>query len=248
MKHTQAIMSALTALLTAFVAPLCMAHGIDESSREAMIQGNFWDFIHLGADHMLSGYDHLLFLFGVIFFLTRFFDVIKIMTAFTLGHSITLIFATLYGIQANAYAVDAVIALTVMYKAFENLNGFKKYWGVKTPNLLPVVFAIGLIHGFGLSTRLQQVPLDETTLITDIIGFNIGVELGQIAALTVMYLLLSLWRKRASFKAYTQKINWILFGLGFYLLIVQYHGYLHTSHPQEFPINQKAHEELHKKQ
>lgn len=221
------------------------AHGISDNAKEAMINGDFGDYIHLGADHMLSGYDHLLFLFGVMFFLTRFLDVVKIITAFTIGHSITLIFATIYGIQANAYAVDAVIALTVMYKAFENVDGFNKYWGVKTPDLLPVVFAIGLIHGFGLSTRLQQVPLDEATLITDIIGFNIGVELGQIIALSVMYLVLTVWRKRDSFRTYTIKINWVLFSLGAYLLIVQFHGYLNTSHPHEFPINEVQHKELH---
>jgi len=235
-------------LLSGVFSAAALAHGINEEARSAMIAGDFWDYVHLGADHMLSGYDHLLFLFGVMFFLTRFLDVIKIITAFTIGHSITLIFATLYGIQANPYAVDAVIALTVMYKAFENLDGFDRYWGIKTPDLLPVVFGIGLIHGFGLSTRLQQVPLDESTLMTDIIGFNIGVELGQVMALSVMYLALMVWRKRESFKAYTVKINWILFSLGAYLLIVQYHSYLHTSHPHEFPMNEKHHLEFHEKQ
>lgn len=242
MRWILTIVSVLPGLL---IPSLSFAHSISEDAKHTMINGGFWDYVHLGADHMLTGYDHLLFLFGVLFFLTRFMDVVKMITAFTIGHSITLLFATLYGIQANAYAVDAVIALTVMYKAFENVNGFQRYWGVNTPNLIPIVFFIGLIHGFGLSTRLQQVPLDETTLITDIIGFNIGVELGQILALTLMFAVLMLWRTQQSFKTATIKINWVLFALGSYLLIVQFHGYLHSSHPHEFPINEIQHQQLH---
>jgi hypothetical protein len=108
---------------------------------------------------MITGYDHLLFLFGVMFFLTRFSAIIKFVTAFTAGHTITLIAATFVGIQANYFLVDAVIACTVIYKGFDNLDGFRKYLNVNSPNLLTAVFVFGLIHGFGLSTRLQQLPI-----------------------------------------------------------------------------------------
>ncbi|RYZ86916.1 MAG: HupE/UreJ family protein, partial [Moraxellaceae bacterium] len=103
------------------------------------------EYMHLGAKHMLTGYDHLLFLFGVIFFLTRFKDILKFITVFTIGHSITLVLATLFGIHANYYLIDAVIALTVCYKAFDNLDGFRKYLDIASPNLLLLVFIFGLI-------------------------------------------------------------------------------------------------------
>lgn len=141
-----------------------MAHGMSAADKQRIVDAGFMEYIELGATHMLTGYDHLLFLFGVLFFLSRFNEIIKFITAFTVGHSITLIFATLYGVQANYYLVDAVIALTVCYKAFENLDGFKRYLNSRSPNLMWMVFGFGLIHGFGLSTRLQQLPLGEETL------------------------------------------------------------------------------------
>ncbi len=129
----------------------------------------------------------LLFLLGVMLFLTRFSQIVVFITAFTAGHTITLLFATLAGITANPYLVDAVIALTVTYKAFENLDLFRRWFGRPAPNLLFMVFVFGLIHGFGLSTRLQQMTLaKDPELVTKIIAFNIGVEFGQIAALVLM--------------------------------------------------------------
>jgi len=197
------------------------------------------------AVHMVTGYDHLLFLFGVMFFLTRFNDIVRFITAFTVGHSITLVFATLYGIRANYYLVDAVIALTVCYKAFDNLGGFKRYLQMKSPNLMWMVFAFGLIHGFGLSTRLQQLPLAEDGLVLRILAFNLGVEAGQIAALAVMLFLLSSWRRTESFKHFSRATNWLLMMLGVLLLLMQLHGYLHSAHPDEFPLNKDDHSHTH---
>ena len=168
-------------LLTALTA---FAHGISDADKQGILEGGNLEYIKLGMTHMLTGYDHLLFLFGVMFFLTRLRDVVKFITAFTLGHCLTLVFATLLHIQANYYLVDAVIALTVCYKAFDNLDGFKKYIGVQAPNLLAAVFLFGLIHGFGLSTRLQTLPLGQEGLVLRILSFNLGVELGQIMALS----------------------------------------------------------------
>src|SRR5215207_2710924 len=162
------------------------AHGISEADKQGILEGGNLEYIKLGATHMLTGYDHLLFLFGVIFFLTNFKDIVKFITAFTLGHCITLVFATLLHIKANFYLIDAVIALTVCYKAFDNLDGFRKYIGMQSPNLLAAVFLFGLIHGLGLSTRLQQLPLGHDGLVLRILSFNVGVEVGQIMALVVM--------------------------------------------------------------
>lgn len=213
------------------------AHGMSEADKAKALEAGYLEYIELGAYHMITGYDHLLFLLGVIFFLTKFKDIVKFITAFTIGHSITLVFATLYHIQANYFLVDAVIALTVMYKGFDNLDGFKKYLNVKAPNLLWMVFAFGLIHGFGLSTRLQQLPLAEDGLVLRILAFNVGVEFGQIAALTIMLFVLAGWRKMDSFKKFSNAANSLLIFVGFLLLLMQLHGYQHTSHPEEYPLN-----------
>ena len=159
---------------------LALAHGISAEERQRMLDGGYFEYVLLGARHMLTGYDHLLFLFGVVFFLTSLRDIVKFVTAFTLGHCITLIFATFYGITWNYYLIDALIAVSVIYKGFDNVDGFRKYLDMKSPNLLWVVFGFGLLHGFGLSTRLQQLPLgdDKTSILLRILSFNLGVEAG----------------------------------------------------------------------
>lgn len=220
------------------------AHGISPEARQAMIDGGYLRYIALGAEHMITGYDHLLFLFGVIFFLTTFKDIVRFISVFTLGHSITLIFATFMGITANYWLIDAVIALSVCYKGFDNNNGFKDYLGFKkAPNLLMMVFVFGLIHGFGLSTRLQQLPLGEkeSQMLGRIISFNIGVELGQILALTIMLLILTNIRKTEFFKRFSKVANDGLILAGFMLLLMQLHGYLHNSNPDEFGFSEDNH-------
>ncbi len=227
--------------------PSLYAHGISEADIQAMIDGGNLRYIWLGATHMLTGYDHLLFLFGVVFFLTTTKDIIKFVTIFTIGHSITLIFATFMGINANYYLVDAVIAISVIYKAFDNNKGFQNYLGVKSPNLLMMIFIFGLIHGFGLSTRLQQLPLGEQNwdMLVKIISFNIGVEIGQILALIVMLFVLTLWRKTTSFLRFSKITNHALMFAGFMLLLMQLHGYLHTTHEEEFGFNKDEHYHIH---
>lgn len=234
-------------LLTLLLSSLIYAHGISPEDMQAMVDGGNLHYIWLGATHMLTGYDHLLFLFGVIFFLNSTLDVIKFVTVFTIGHSITLLFATFMGISANYYLVDAVIALSVMYKAFDNNKGFENYLGMKSPNLLLMVFAFGLIHGFGLSTRLQQLPLGEQNwdMFMKILSFNVGVELGQITALMLMLVVLTLWRKTASFLRLSKVANHLLMFLGFMLLLMQLHGYLHSSYEEEFGFNKDEHYHIH---
>lgn len=220
-------------------------HGMSEEDKIRILNAGPLEYIELGAVHMVTGYDHLLFIFGVIFFLSRFSDILKFITAFTIGHSITLLFATLWGVQANYYLIDAVIALTVCYKAFDNLDGFKKHLDIKPPNLMGMVFIFGLIHGFGLSTRLQQLPLGDDGLVTKILSFNLGVELGQIAALSIMLILLAGWRKTPSFTKFSKLANWILMILGALLLLMQLHGYQHSQYPDDFPLNKDDHSHIH---
>jgi quercetin dioxygenase-like cupin family protein len=195
---------------------------------------------------MITGYDHLLFLFGVMFFLTSFSSILRFVTAFTIGHTITLITATYLGITANYYVIDAVIALTVIYKGFENLNGFPKVFGTQSPNLLIMVLAFGLIHGFGLSTRLQQLPIREDSgLFMHIISFNVGVEFGQIAALAVMWLALNLLRRTPHFGSASTYINAGLMAAGFVLFIMQMHGVFHTTMREDYPISRDDHIHAH---
>lgn len=221
------------------------AHGVSDSDQAAMADGSNWDFVVLGARHMVTGYDHLLFLLGVMFFLTRFGEIVKFITAFTLGHTVTLIAATYAGIQANYFLVDAVIACTVAYKGFDNLDGFRKYLNVNPPNLLGAVFIFGLIHGFGLSTRLQQLPILGDGFLLRIISFNVGVEVGQIAALGVMLVVLSLWRHTPSFVKFSGLANSGLIAAGCLLVLMQLHGYSHNRYPNEFGFPAEIHSHEH---
>jgi len=226
---------------------LVLAHGISDADKQRMLDGGYLQYIGLGASHMLTGYDHLLFLFGVVFFLTGFKDIAKFVTAFTLGHCITLIAATFLHITWNYFLVDALIAVSVIYKGFDNNGGFQKHFAIRSPNLLAVVFGFGLLHGFGLSTRLQQLPLgdDSTGVLLRILSFNVGVEIGQIAALSVMLVLLALWRKRPSFARFSVLANTGLVYAGVLLLLMQLHGYQHDTDPDGFRFPSKEHRHEH---
>jgi hypothetical protein len=198
------------------------AHGVTEAVQQRLLNGSLLDVAWIGAEHMLTGYDHLLFLFGILLFLTSLRQVVLFVTAFTLGHTITLLFATLHGIAADPFLVDAVIALTVIYKAFENMDGFRRWLNTPSPNLLFMVFAFGLVHGFGLSTRLQQMTIaDDPRLVEKILAFNVGVELGQIAALLAMGAVLKLWRGGAEFPRLAQAANVALIVAGAGLFALQ---------------------------
>lgn len=237
----------LLALMLTGVPLIAVAHGISAEDAQRMLDAGYMHYIGLGASHMLTGYDHLLFLLGVVFFLTTFKDVAKFVTVFTVGHCITLIFATYFRITWNYYLVDAIIALSVMYKAFDNNGGFQKHFNVKSPNLLMAVFGFGLLHGFGLSTRLQQLPLgdDPVQMLWRILSFNVGVEVGQIAALMVMVAVLALWRRKASFAKFSYAANLALFYAGFYLLFTQLHGYQHGVAPDSFRFPAAEHRHAH---
>jgi len=209
-------------LLLLLCVPLIgWSHDVSESTVKDMTDASLIDFIYFGAEHMVTGYDHILFLIGVVFFLSNYFDIFKFITAFTIAHCITLVFATFYGITANAYLIDAVIAFSVIYKGFENLDGFKKYFSFNPPNLILMVFIFGLIHGFGLSTRLQEVS---NLSLYQILSFNVGVEFGQIAVLVIVFLLLSIIRGKI-FNKISKISNWILVVAGIFLLAYQLVSY-----------------------
>ena len=206
-----------------------LAHGVSPSDQAILSNGGLLAFIRVGATHMLTGYDHLLFLIGVIFYLENFKDIVRFITAFTIGHSITLIGATYLGIRTDEHLIDAVIALSVLYKGFENLGGFKRFFNTKSPNLLFMVFMFGLIHGFGLSTRLQSFDLGVGQFLSKIVCFNIGVELGQVIALVPIVFIISRWKGKGGYKRFYTVTNWFLIIAGIGLFIYQLYGYF-TSH------------------
>jgi hypothetical protein len=185
-------------------------------------------FMYLGAKHMVTGYDHLAFLAGVIFFLYRLKDIVQYVSLFTLGHSITLLGGVLGGIHANPYVIDAIIGLSVVYKAFENMDGFKRFLGFQ-PNTKLAVLIFGLFHGFGLATKLQELDLARNGLVTNIFSFNIGVEIGQVLALTVILIALSVWRTRSGFLRHAFATNTALMAVGFILIGYQVAGYFVTA-------------------
>ena len=216
-------------ILLLLVPVIGFAHGVSSADQELLHTGGLWAYIRVGATHMLTGYDHLLFLAGVVFYLNSFKDILKFITVFTIGHCITLIGATYAGITANEHLVDAVIALSVLYKGFENLKGFEKL-NVKVPNLLFMVGIFGLIHGFGLSTRLQSFDIGQEQFLAKILCFNLGVEVGQILALIPIVFLLTLSRKHKQFPAFYKAVNWYLILAGVALFVYQIYGYFSNGH------------------
>jgi hypothetical protein len=184
-------------------------------------------FLYLGAKHMVTGYDHLLFLVGVIFFLYKLKDVVQYVSLFTVGHSTTLLLGVLGHVHANPFIVDAIIGFSVVYKAFDNMDGFKRVLGFE-PNTKIAVLVFGLFHGFGLATKLQEIALSQNGLVPNIVSFNVGVEIGQVLALTAVFIGLSYWRTRAGFLRHAFVTNTLLMTGGFLLVGYQIAGYVVT--------------------
>ena len=170
------------------------AHGVSAADKAFMEQGGLMAFLYLGAKHMVTGYDHLLFLFGVIFFLFKLGDVGLYVTLFAVGHSVTLLYGVLSGTSVNPYLVDAIIGFSVVYKAFDNLGGFRRLFG-RQPDTRAAVLVFGFFHGFGLATKLQDFALAREGLVPKIVAFNVGVEAGQLAALAVILVAMGFWRR-----------------------------------------------------
>jgi hypothetical protein len=180
--------------------------------------------MYLGAKHMVTGYDHLAFLVGVIFFLYRMKDIVQYVSLFTIGHSLTLLVGVLGGVKANPYVIDAIIGFSVVYKAFDNMDGFQRFLGFQ-PNTRAAVLVFGLFHGFGLATKLQDFSLSPNGLVTNIVSFNVGVEIGQVVALTGVLIALSYWRTRSGFLRHAFVTNGALMAVGFLLVGYQLSGY-----------------------
>jgi hypothetical protein len=217
----------LTGLVLTALTAVVDAHGV--SGKDAVfLQGlegrAIVPLMYLGAKHMVTGYDHLLFLVGVIFFLYKLKDVVEYVSLFTIGHSATLLLGVLGGVRANPYLIDAVIGFSVAYKAFENMDGFRRFFGFQ-PNTRLAVLVFGLFHGFGLATKLQEFALSQNGLVANIVSFNVGVEIGQGLALTGVLIALSYWRTRPGFLHHAFATNALVMACGFLLVGFQLSGY-----------------------
>ena len=211
-------------------ASLAEAHGVsgkDAVFLEGLRGRAIGPLLYLGAKHMVTGYDHLLFLVGVIFFLYRLRDVVQYVSLFTIGHSVTLHAGVLGGIRADPYLIDAIIGFSVVYKAFENMDGFRRFLGFQ-PDTRAAVLIFGLFHGFGLATKLQEFSLAPEGLVANIVSFNVGVEIGQGLALTAILIALTYWRTRSGFLRHAFATNACVMACGFLLVGYQLSGYVLT--------------------
>jgi hypothetical protein len=225
--HGFVVRATVAMLLLGLFSSRVAAHGV--SGKDAVfLQGlegrAIGPLIYLGAKHMVTGYDHLLFLIGVIFFLYKLRDVVQYVSLFTIGHSLTLLGGVLGGVRVNSYLVDAIIGFSVVYKAFENMDGFRRFFGYQ-PDTRLAVLVFGFFHGFGLATKLQDFALSHNGLVANILSFNLGVEIGQGLALTGVLIGLSYWRTRSGFLRHAFATNAVVMACGFLLVGYQLSGY-----------------------
>jgi hypothetical protein len=207
---------------------IARAHGVDSNTERFLLENAgraIVPFLYIGAKHMITGYDHLLFLVGVIFFLYRSRDVLIYVSFFTLGHSLTLMAGVWYGTNVDPYLIDAIIGLSIVYKGFDNLGGFRRLFGVQ-PNTKAAVLIFGLFHGLGLATKLQQFMSSKEGLLANLLAFNVGVELGQFSALALILIALSFWRRHPSFLRFSTATNTLLMSGGFVFVGYQMTGFL----------------------
>jgi hypothetical protein len=197
---------------------------VSARDRAFMESGGLLAWLYLGAQPMVTGDDHLLFLLGVIFFLYRLRDVGIYVTLFAVGHSVTLLYGVLSGTHVNAYLIDAIIGLSVVYKALDNLGAFERWFGVQ-PDTKAGVLLFGLFHGFGLSTKMQDFALPREGLVGKIVAFNAGVEIGQLLALGAILIAMAYWRRTSAFSRQAFGSNVIIMICGFVLVGFQLTGF-----------------------
>ena len=217
----------LSLLFLCLCSDLAGAHGVAEGDKgyvQAVEGPHVIPFAYLGAKHMVTGYDHLLFLFGVIFFLYRSKDVTVYVSLFAIGHSATMLLGVLLGWNVSAYLIDAIIGFSVVYKALDNLGAFSRWFG-RQPNTRVATLIFGLFHGLGLATKILDYQLSADGLLANLLSFNVGVELGQLTALAGMLIAMGLWRRTSTFHRFAYVANVVIMTAGFVLVGVQLTGY-----------------------
>lgn len=225
--HRATCLLCLVLSLLVLSAGLAVAH--DVTPGDAGYIQEIWGvhiipFMYLGAKHMVTGYDHILFLLGVVFFLYRMKDVAIYVSLFAVGHSITMLAGVWYGWGISSYIVDAIIGLSVVYKALDNLGAYQRWFGFQ-PNTKAATFIFGLFHGTGLATKILDYQIADEGLLPNLLAFNVGVEIGQLLALAVILIVMGYWRKSVNFFMHAYKANVIMMFLGFILMGYQITGY-----------------------
>ena len=218
---------ALVPLLYLLIDP-ASAHGVgggDKGYIQEITGVHLMPFAYLGAKHMITGYDHLLFLAGVIFFLYRLKDIATYVTLFAIGHSTTMILGVYYNIGVSAFLIDAIIGLSVVYKALDNMGAYQRWFGFQ-PNTKAATLIFGLFHGFGLATKVQEFDMSKDGLLPNLMAFNVGVEIGQLLALATILIAMSLWRRSDSFWRHAYTANVVMMTAGFVLIGMHLTGYV----------------------
>jgi hypothetical protein len=227
--RSRTVLLALTTalLMLAFTSLDAHAHAVTQGDKGYIqeITGiHLLPFVYLGAKHMVTGYDHLLFLFGVIFFLYRLKHIGIYVSLFALGHSTTMLLGVLFDTNVSGYLIDAIIGLSVVYKALDNLGAYQRWFGFQ-PNTKAATLVFGLFHGFGLATKIREYEMSPDGLIPNLLAFNVGVEIGQLLALAAILIVMGYWRRTASFWRHAYTANVAMMTAGFMLIGYQLTGW-----------------------
>jgi hypothetical protein len=226
--HKYSVWSAFAGLSVYFLlGAVAHAHGVAEGDKgyiQEITGAHVLPFMYLGAKHMFTGYDHILFLLGVIFFLYKIKDIGIYVSLFALGHSTTMLLGVYFGTNISGYLIDAIIGLSVVYKALDNLGAFQRWFGVQ-PNTKVATLVFGLFHGFGLATKILEYEISKDGLLPNLIAFNIGVEIGQLLALAAILIVMGYWRRTDSFLRHAYTVNVAIMTAGFILIGYQLTGY-----------------------
>jgi hypothetical protein len=215
------------ALASGLAASSALAHGVAQGDKgyiQEVTGVHLIPFAYLGAKHMATGYDHLLFLLGVIFFLYRLKDVSIYVSLFAIGHSSTMLMGVYFGWNVSAYLIDAIIGLSVAYKGLDNLGAFRRWFG-RQPNTKAAVLIFGFFHGLGLATKILEYELDPSGLLPNLLSFNVGVEIGQLVALATILIGMGYWRRSSGFRRHAYGANVLIMTAGFVLVGYQLTGY-----------------------
>jgi hydrogenase/urease accessory protein HupE len=164
------------------------------SAAPAKSRSSAWSFFKMGIEHILTGYDHLVFLFGLVLLRARMKELLAVVTAFTVAHSITLAIAVLGVFTPSPRFVEPAIALSIAYVGVENFfvkDGSKRW---------RITFPFGLIHGFGFAGALQEISLPRAQVPVALVTFNLGVEAGQLFAMSLVLPMVMLIRQKDWFE------------------------------------------------
>ncbi len=217
----------LVLAILAGTAETAMAHAVAEGDKgyiQAIYGVHLIPFTYLGAKHMVTGYDHILFLFGVIFFLYRMKEIAIYVSLFAIGHSTTMIVGVLFDFGINSYIIDAIIGLSIVYKALDNMGAYRRWFGFQ-PDTRMATLIFGLCHGFGLASKIIEYNIAEDGLIPNLLAFNVGVEIGQLLALGAILVAMGWWRRSGNFLRHAYNVNVAMLCAGFILIGYQLTGY-----------------------